>query len=579
MGLAVLATSVAADVDLTVLAKARDILTRDSGDVTSRLGAAIEVLKNAVEACGSREEEPAPPVLTKALDGYERKLKLLSKSANDAKEKSKLLKAKEKAKKKVKRAQEEVEEDVLSSPEDRAALEVAKAALAKVEAELEEQELIQTLQGQREVVFGGLERLLERHKAGALGKGVKLEVLSNKPLVVAVDGWIGETAQKAFDHLPEVISKQVSISDEAFPSSAESIGDEAMLKAGNWTVQPGLPQLCSSPSLADAAAPSGLHDAIGAALREADSAADPLAAALATANLSALFGSGDADSCGPLSVSLDKALTKLNSFFMDASADESVDIIDAAICQAVAFPAVPVEAVVSALEGTKERKDPDASQPADWDEDEDGEWEAPMLPGRGAPELLKEVMDTGDNQLSLSECYAFSSSVELLSLRASGFGPSSTSPTHSCSDFTGEQRAGVPALTALVSITAGGTTSLPALGISRPAKAGQLLLIETTLPDGDCDPAAAYTISNGGEERVVVKKLFYADRQHSRERGEQEGPRRSELKVTCTVSDGCVRTEHVPAPGGDFVIALRQAQSSRHRCGLPPMAIGPCASA
>ena len=235
--------------------------------------------------------------------------------------------------------------------------------------------------------------------------------------------------------------------------------------------------------------------------------------------------------------------------------------------------------------GLQSRPDESATQPGDWDAEEDGEWSPPVVEGQDATALLAAIIKRqGGNASGLSDAYAFSSSAQLVRHRGSTGG--AATPEMACDDFTGLAKGGVPSIVALlhtgdVPTGAGGETVLPALGLTVPAEAGRLLLIESTLADGRCDPTSGYysaPITDGKSDKLLLRKTFYTDRSHSREAGDKEGPQRGVPNVQCAGAHGgafgCTRYEHVPAAKGDAVLPLRGEVKPR-QC-LAPNAYGPC---
>ena len=133
------------------------------------------------------------------------------------------------------------------------------------------------------------------------------------------------------------------------------------------------------------------------------------------------------------------------------------------------------------------------------------------------------------------------------------------------------------------------------------------LVLETILPDGSCDPAAALVgrspieSKNGGgkgeaQDVMVIRKRFYADRSFSRANVNGEGPGRGMPTARCEADTQvggkssnnnkggkpppagslaiCTRHEHVGAPRGDAVLPLREVAGTRG-C-LPPNSNGAC---
>ena len=259
-------------------------------------------------------------------------------------------------------------------------------------------------------------------------------------------------------------------------------------------------------------------------------------------------------------------------------------MLDAAISQLVGFT-IDAEALgAEVLAGLAPRADPNAEAPDDWDTAEDGEWQPPELPAKTPEELWKAIVDRhGDNASGLGEAYTFSSSASVVRYRAATKG--GAPPSFQCGDFSRAQggKAPAPTLVAQLYVSApsasGGDATFPSLGLSARAVRGRLVLHETTLSSGACDPAAAAGMSplpRGAADAFVLTKTFYTDRTFSREQHNLEGPARGTPNVLCSKLGGCNRVEHVGAAKGDAVLALRAAKANALRACLPPGASGAC---
>lgn len=142
----------------------------------------------------------------------------------------------------------------------------------------------------------------------------------------------------------------------------------------------------------------------------------------------------------------------------------------------------------------------------------------------------------------------------------------------------------VPAVVAFVHASepvtgAGGNVTVPAAGVSVAPKAGRLILIETALEDGSCDPASAIAVTplaSSSPDLLLFHKTFYTTRAFSRAAGNFEGPRRLSAFVECKPEGafGCRRVDHEPSTSGDAIIPLRDFGRSR-KC-LPPGVAGAC---
>jgi hypothetical protein len=283
-------------------------------------------------------------------------------------------------------------------------------------------------------------------------------------------------------------------------------------------------------------------------------------------------------------------------------------VLDMAVSQMAGFGFDAESVGKRLLDGGAARPDPAATQPDDWDEAEDGPWEAPMLPAKDAIALLAEVVKAeGEEASAIGDAYSFSSSAQVVRYRAGTRGREA--PEHHCNDF-GRQDREMPHVAFLAELytsaggSGGGETTFPALGLSVAPKPGRLVLYETILPDGSCDPAASLVgrapLAASASDVTVLRKRFYADRSFSRANVNHEGPQRGTPIAKCEASplEGgggggkngkkaaggagaapgelaiCTRHEHVPAEKGDAVLPLREV-ATRRKC-LPPNASGPC---
>ena len=187
-----------------VFLKARQALVEDSSPLG--LTAAIKTLKSAQEACSVDKEADAPlrRVLNQTLSGYERRHELATVVPQP---KSKLLKALKKAEKKVKSMREDMDGDDLQSKEDKAELaqlEAAERAASEAVAFADAVERVKEGRNLTEKSYSP-RKLLERHKAGLL-KG-ELKVLSESPLILTLDNWLGpEASKRSEEHTSELQS-------------------------------------------------------------------------------------------------------------------------------------------------------------------------------------------------------------------------------------------------------------------------------------------------------------------------------------------------------------------------------------
>ena len=119
---------------------------------------------------------------------------------------------------------------------------------------------------------------------------------------------------------------------------------------------------------------------------------------------------------------------------MTSSTDVPIDVLDAAISAAVGF-AIDSSALGKELyDGLVERVDPEASQPDDWDADEDGPWEPPKLAASDATTLLAAAVTRPDaNAAALKDAYSFSSSPQIVRHRDTA--ASGEALRYECTDF------------------------------------------------------------------------------------------------------------------------------------------------
>jgi len=535
---------------------------------------AIAALKSAQEACSANKEADAPlrRVLNQTLSGYERRHELATFQPQPM---SKLTKAQKTAQKKLKSVREDLEGDDLQSKEDKAELKKCEAAeRAAGEAIAFAKSIERVKEGRNLSAMSYSPRsLLERHKAGQL-RG-ELKVLSESPLVLTLDGWLGPAATKALDDLPAVLAK---LTEWPTPPADWNEAED-----GVW--QPDAKaagQLCVGRDEAGAPQPR-LIKAIDKAIGDAQAAAKkkkPHCAA--TAGLSSALaeygGEGSAASssgrpmdvggCGALTPALEAALAQSDAGWFLINANRTVDTLDAALSAAVGFGGIDVEAASATLElAMSEHDDPATLQaPQGWDEEEDGEWQ----PSKVAPQsymaamaaALQKEQDTNVED-GLGAAYAHSASPELVRYRASTAGGAALHLE--CDDFANERPAATVAVAYLYAsdVKKGGEDFFPALGLSVAPKKGRLLLFETMMADGTCDGATATASSPlkvGGADKLLLVKRYYSDPSHDRDAKNQERPDQPPPKLMCDDFDtfGCRRFAPAGVPeGGDAVMAAR----------------------
>ena len=612
-----------------------EILAAGSHDVAA-LTSAISKLKAAEQSCSADAEGTGDAgALAEVRSGYESISELLQFEPGDL---AKYKKAKEKAQKKYSAVQAEVNDDdeelvsKAEKAEKAAKLSKAQAAVAEAEKAVAKAEAASVARERRTILMGGLAESIARRIAPSLPSlleepdtkklekplrvmaGAALQVLSIDPLVVTLDDWLGPTGLRALDGAaaaleaaldpPEDVPTNAARADRSrpdppqgavrLPMNASALGEQSSYARP----MPQLPMLClpiggdgqpdeallsvvaSEIAKAKAAKAKGMEhcDATAGLLDEQPDTWDPAqdGAWAGTYNKPADRFGNTSSGCGPLTPALDAALVSSDAVTFTASASAYVDILDAAVSEVLGFTLDAEQLGAEILEGLTERFDPSAKQPLDWNADEDGTWEAPMLPKSTPPELWAAVIRRGgDNASGLADAYAFSSSPIIVRSRA---GKGAEGMHHDCASV------GASSVTALLHLSDtlenGGETTLPALDLTVPAVRGRLLLVETILPDGACDPATgrgARPLPMGAPHKLTLVKTFFADRSFSRERVQHEGPQRGVPTVDCAARQGrlgCRRFEHVPATKGDTVLPLRQLK--KQRSCLTASAAGAC---
>jgi hypothetical protein len=551
-----------------VFLKARQALVADSSPLGG-LTAAITALKSAQEACSVDKEADAPlrRVLNQTLSGYERRHELATFVPQP---KPKLLKAQKTAQRKLKSMREDMEGDELQSKEDKKELAKLEAAERVAAEAIEFAAAVERVKEGRALTEKSYSprKLLERHKAGQL-KG-ELKVLSESPLILTLDNWLGPEATKALDDLPQVLDN--TFGGRSLPSAPPDWKAE---EDGEW--QPDAKaagQLCLAKDEAGAPQPR-LGKAIDKAIAEAQAAAKknkPHCAATASLKGATEYIlpslDGKSENCGPLTQGLEAALTHSDAAWMLINANRTVDTLDVALAFANGFGAADVEAAfASALDLAMSDHDDPATltAPDGWDSDEDGEWQPDKVPAQSYMAAMAKALQAEHDasvQDGLGAAYAVSSSPELLRYRASTMGGATLHLE--CDDFANERPAATAAVAYLYAsdVKKGGEDTFPALGLSVAPKKGRLLLFETMMSDGTCDAATA-TASlplKGDKDKLLLAKRFYSDTSHDRGAKNSEQPDQPPPKMVCDDSEpfGCRRYAAAGTPeGGDAVMAAR----------------------
>ena len=147
-----------------------------------------------------------------------------------------------------------------------------------------------------------------------------------------------------------------------------------------------------------------------------------------------------------------------------------------------------------------------------------------MLEASDATALLAELVNGKDSSAEVAsgigDHYSFSSSPQIVRYRAATAGGEEME--YGCSDFS--RTASGPRARPHVAIVAelylsgagkqGGETSFPALGVKVEAKPGRIVLYESTLPDGSCDPAGSLVertpLAKAAEDVLLMRKRCVA---------------------------------------------------------------------
>ena len=351
-------------------------------------------------------------------------------------------------------------------------------------------------------------------------------MLSESPLVLTLDSWLGPEASAALDALPEVMAN--TFGGRSLPTPPADWNAE---EDGEWQPDPKVAgQLCIATDEAGAPQPRVLK-AIDKAVADAQAAAKkkkPHCAATAALKGAAEFIlpslDGKSENCGPLTPGLEAALAHSDAAWTLINANRTVDTLDVALAFANGFGAADVEAAFArAIElAMTEHDDPATlSAPDGWDSEEDGEWQPDKVPAQSYMAAMAKALQAEHDagvQDGLGGAYAVSSSPELLRYRASTAGGATLHLE--CDDFANERPAATVAVAYLYAsdVKKGGEDSFPALGLSVAPKKGRLLLFETMMSDGTCD-AAAVTASlpvKGDKDKLLVAKRFYSDTAHDR---------------------------------------------------------------
>jgi hypothetical protein len=572
------------------------------------------MLRTAVQLLESAslfdEYDPLAHAAAEARRSYEKRLELMELAPKPI---EKLRKARDKARAALEKLEkDDWDEDMTAEGEKK--LDRAEKALRDAEAAHE-------ARAPRDKSLGTpLHDLVARHAGGgdaALPAAARLEVLRESPLVLVADNWLGEAGASLLSNLSATFEEHTTLEHD-HGGEYHSPSTEPLLCLPREGAE-GLLELVGEAVAAALHASEAGEEHCAATAELAEILRLGADAAGATAlNLTALAATYASESCGPLTPALDAALVTSHSVSLDVSASLAVDLLDAMLAGLLGFGTFG-ERGGRVLDGEKlaaeiktaasERPDPEALAPPEgWDAEEDGEWEPPMLPGREVVEVLRDMVKGGGARgTALVDAYAFSSPVTLTRHRGGG----GAAPHAACKDYFHWGRAAPThlhprgggggfaldpadafgpspstAVTAMLFAGEGPDLSFPALGELRIAPAaGRVLLFESQLLDGSCDPAVVLGTANpappGGGAPVLTKRFFHersdgTARAHPEANAgggwsrHREGPARGVAKVVCTgasyaaqTGERCTRFEHAPAKTGLVVLALREAAAKR----------------
>ena len=332
--------------ELDVLVKVRSTLakTEDGIPDEATLGKAIDMLTKAESSCpASASGELMQKLLSDARSGYEKLRELSNQPPADLK---KLEATAKKAAAKLTKASAVDEGDTfLESKAEKKEREakVAKAQTAKDKAD-EAVKSAQDAEAARKpltTLLHSLSSVAAALRAGALKP--KVQVLSEAPMVVVVDDWLGSAAQRALDMVPEVFASALAPTAAEggqpvtlLPTNASEIG-------GTYSQGGEKPSLCLPVSESGEVSPT-LLATIDKEIRQAKAAkksssggADPPSYCDATTALvddppedwdteedgdwvgevmtAAQRYPASSGGCGPLTPALDKAVVHVDSVF------------------------------------------------------------------------------------------------------------------------------------------------------------------------------------------------------------------------------------------------------------------------
>ena len=194
------------------LMRARMTMAANLGLPSSEaLASAVGVLRAAEEACAADGTGgQLAHAVASVRGGYEQLQTLLSQPARDM---GKLNKAKSAAEKRLKAAEAESDDVTLESKADRAAREArvakSRAKVEKAQAAIEAAQQAEVLRAEAPPNLLG-EPLAAVADQAALRRrfpGARVQVLSEGPRLLLVDGWLGQAGSAALGLLPDVLGR------------------------------------------------------------------------------------------------------------------------------------------------------------------------------------------------------------------------------------------------------------------------------------------------------------------------------------------------------------------------------------
>ena len=368
------------------------------------------------------------------------------------------------------------------------------------------------------------------------GRGT-ITLLSLQPLVLTVDGWLGDAANASLERLPTDFAR--SLSSAVQPATTTRPSDPR-------------PALCLPLQTRTARAQeleAAVRRSVDAAVAAADAGQTHCAATAALSRrrdgaLSAFRErSGPPGSlCGPLTSGLAESLVRSETAIFDPGASAAADALDAGISAMLGFAFDPERVAAMGV--------------------------APFL--KGADSWPEEAA-------ALRDAYDFSTGPQLTRYREARRGGFATHTD--CHDFDlskTTERSHTALLYVEEPSAGGGETAFPALNLKVAPKRGRLLLFGNLLSDGTCDPRSAHesvalerSDEGGAPDKLILQKWFYLDRQFDRAVYNIEGKPRGAGYASCDRAD-CRLYERVQGDPSTLEL-LRLDRAARVARRAPPM--------